>query len=220
LKKLFSFPKPSAFGKVLAKSKIFEHTVVKSKIKKLFVSEVEKITWSYKLSPATINLPASEGVHEIQVFTIALKTSELSHEVLETIDKAIPSPIFFSLQFKGKTRYVAAYKRPSEADKSKWVISSYFESRWIRDDVDRKELPIVLDMGGLYKEFLKSLIPLDFKKSETLDELVLRTDKLRAKEREAIKLESSIGKEKQFNRKVELNRSLNDVKQEIETLKR
>ena len=189
-------------------------------MKKLFADEIEKITWAYKLSSATINLPASDGVQEIQVFAITLKTDTLSHEVLQTIDKAIPSPILFMLSYNGKCRYVAAYKRPSEADKSKWVVSSYFETDWMSDPQEKSELPVVLNMAALYHSLLKAIIPLPFRKGEALDGVVLRVDQLQIKEREANKLESRMKKEKQFNRRVELNRSLNELKQEIENLKR
>jgi len=217
---LYHFPKQAFFGRMLPKTKVYEHSVPNSKVKALFVREVEKITWTYKLSPTTINLPASHGVQEIQVFTIALKTGTLTHAVLQTIDKAIPSPILFVLNYEGKSRYVAAYKRPSEADKNKWVVSSYFETEWIPDEFKKIELPVVLNLGALYLTFLKGIIPLPFRKNEILDELVLRVDRLRIKEREAAKIESNMKKEKQFNRKVDLNRSFNSLKQEIKELKR
>lgn len=217
---LYSFPKAAAFGKMLAKSKIYEYATPTSKVKELFVEQVEKITWAYKLSPATINLPASDGVQEIQVFNVALRTGELSSDVLQAIDKAIPSPILFVLSYNGKYRYVAAYKCPSEVDKNKWVVSSHFETDWISDSKEKTELPVVLNMAALYHFFLKAIIPLSFRQGESLDELVLRVDQLRIKEREAGKLESRIKKEKQFNRRVELNRTLNELKIEIENLKR
>ena len=128
---LYDFPKQAGFGKVLPKNKIYEHSSSSAKFKGLFVREVEKIICSYKLSPKTVNLPVKGGVREIQVLTIALKTGILKREVLQTIDKAILYPTLFVLAFKGKMRYAAAYKRQSEADKSKWVISSYFETNWL-----------------------------------------------------------------------------------------
>ncbi|WP_319549513.1 DUF4391 domain-containing protein [Desulfogranum marinum] len=216
---LYNFPKAAAFGKMLAKNKIYEHATPTSKVKEQFVREIKKITWAYKLSPATINLPASAGVQELQVLTITLRTGTLSHEVLQTIDKAIPSPILFMLDYNGKCRYVAAYKRQSVTDKSKWAISSYFETEWMSDTREKAELPIALNMAALYHFFLVEIISLPFRKAETLDELVLRVDQLRIKEREAVKLESRINKEKQFNRRVELNRTLNALKQDIENLK-
>lgn len=217
---VINFPKAGAFGRKVAKSKIYQHATPSTKVKNLFVQQVEKITWAYKLSPATINLPASDGVQEIQVFTVGLRTGELSSEVMHTIDKAIPSPIVFELKYGGKTKYAAGYKRPSEADKSKWVVSSYMESDWLKGNAPASELPVVLNMGALYQSFLTSLSPLPFKKGENLDSLISRIDLLRVKEREAEKLESRINKEKQFNRRVELNRTLNILKQEIEKINR
>ena len=75
-------------------------------------------------------------------------------------------------------------------------------------------------MGALYQSILTSLSPLPFKKGENLDSLVSRIDLLRVKEREAEKLENQINREKQFNRRVDLNRALNALKAEIEELKR
>ena len=139
---VYKFPESAKFGRVIPKSKIYQHASPSTKVKNLFVQQVEKITWSYKLSPETINIPASDGVQEIQVFTVSLRTGELSTDVMHTIDKAIPSPILFELKYGGKTKYAAGYKRPSEADKSKWVVSSYMQSDWLKGNAPVSELPV------------------------------------------------------------------------------
>lgn len=216
----YKFPDASRFGRVISKQKIYAHATPTSKVKALFASQVKKITWAYKLSPATVNLPAHGGVEEIQVFTVGLRTAQLSFEVLKTMDKAIPSPLLFMLTYNKKCRYVAAYKRPSAADKSSWVVSSYFGTRWMGESGEKMELPVVLDMGALYHFLIKSIIPIPKRKDESLDELVQRLDQIRVKEREAAKLEIRINKERQFNRRVELNRMINQLNREIEKLKR
>lgn len=217
---LYNFPSNAAFGRVLPKSKIYEHASPGSRIKELFIREVGKITWSYKLSPETINLPAKGGVQEIQVFTILLKTGKLSHEVLQTIDKAIPSPILFVVRSGKQVQYVAAYKRQSEADKSKWVVSSYFETDWVNEDAERVKLPVVLDLRSLYRTILKNIIALPARDQETIDELVVRIDRLRIKKLEVAKVQTRLKKEKQFNRMVKINAELRSLKQEIEALTR
>ncbi len=88
------------------------------------------------------------------------------------------------------------------------------------DSLEKAELPVVLNMAALYHFFLKAIIPLPFRQGEKLDDLVSRVDLLRVKERESEKVESRIKKEKQFNRRVELNRTLNALKQEIEGLRK
>jgi hypothetical protein len=215
---LYHFPQQAFFGRVLPKNKIYEHASPESRIKELFVREVEKIIWSYKLSPETVNLPAKGGVQEIQVFTVVLKTGTMKSDVLMTIDRAIPSPILFVLTHDGKSRYAAAYKRPSEADKSKWVIRGYLETEWVSDDAGLVELPVVLDMGALYEALLRSLIPIQGRQNENFDALIDRLERYKIKEREAVKLESRMRKEIQFNRRVEINSRLREIRREIELI--
>lgn len=216
---LYDFPENAAFGRVLPKNKIYEHASPTAKVKDMFVREVEKIVWSYKLSPETINLPAKDKIQEIQIFTIVLRTGMLKYEVLSTIDKAIPSPIFFVLEFEKRIRYVAAYKRQNDADKRKWVMSRYFESNWMSDDTGRVALPVVLDLGTLYHAILRSVIPFSARKNETLDELVFQSERLKIKEQELVRLKARLKRERQFNRKVEINAELRNLKKEIEELK-
>lgn len=215
---LYQFPKSAAFGRVVAKSKIYEHAGVNSKLKERFVRDIDKILWAYKLSPQTINIPASQNVQELQVFTLDLKVPNLPVEVLQAIDKAIPSPILFKLNYDGKQCYTAAYKRVSGADKTKWVISGYFETQWFSATDKRKDLPMALNMAALYQAILKSIISLPARDGESLTQLVDRVDQLKVKEREAAYLSSRMRKEKQFNRRVELNRTLSMLKKDISQL--
>ena len=54
--------------------------------------------------------------------------------------------------------------------------------------------------------------------NETLAELVSRVEHLRLKENEVQKIISKLAKEKQFNRKVEINAQLRAIRQELENL--
>ncbi len=215
---LYNFPSQAAFGKVIPKSRIYEHTSPSARLKGLFVKEIEKIKWSYKLAPETINLPERNGIREIQVLTLSLKTGTLHHELLQVIDRAIPTPILFHLSFQSQSRYVAAYKRPSEADSSKTVISGYSETDWIDDSADRADLPVAIDMAGLYRELLENVISLSTRHGESLSDFVARAERLHAMRREADRLSKRIEQEKQFNRKVELNRRFKKIRKEMETI--
>jgi len=216
---LFHYPKAAAFDRILPKSKIYEHSKPTSAVKELFVKQVDKIIWQYKLAPETINLPAKPNVPEIQVFTIALKTPELSEDVLRCIDQAIPLPIFYQLTFANRIKLKAAYKRPNDADAGKWVTESYFETDWLDKDTDRAELPVVLDLAGLYEHLLRPLLPLPPRTGESLKTQVERLSLLRTKQNEYRKLETRLNNEKQFNRKVELNAQLRQLKADLVKLK-
>ncbi|MBD8604922.1 DUF4391 domain-containing protein [Pseudomonas sp. CFBP 8771] len=215
---LFSFPPQAKVGRVVAKKKIYERGSVGSKLRDKFVAQVEQITWAYKLAPETINLPARGSVVEIQIFDIALKTAELDEDILRAIDRVIPLPIIFQLHHEQRTCMVATFKRPSEADASKWVIDGYFAGNWLSVDSPREPMPVALDLQGLYGQLLRWLLPNQARPDESLHEQLVRLDRLRSLYSDCAKLDARLHKEKQFNRKVVLNAQLREVQNEIAEL--
>ena len=215
---LFAYPKQAQFGRVLPKNKIYEYAAPSPAVKTLFVQQVEQIIWQYKLAPETINLPAKPSVPEIQIFDITLKTPELDHEVLRCIDKAIPFPIIFQLHHDHRIQPIATYKRPNEADTTKWVIDGYFSVGWLPEDTPREPLPITLDLQALYEQLLGKLLPLPPRQQEPLKEHVGRINQWQGKQNEYQKCQTRLNKEKQYNRKVEINAQLRRLKTEIEQL--
>lgn len=215
---LFSFPAQARVARVVPKNKIYEHGPVSSALRDKFVGQVEQITWAYKLAPETINLPARGGVAEIQIFDIVQKVSELDKDVLRAIDRAIPLPIIFQLHHEQHTRMVAAFKRPSEADTSKWVVDGYFAGNWLPIDSPRQPLPVALDLQGLYEQLLRCLLPNSARSGESLPEQLARLNRLRSLHSERAKLDARMHKEKQFNRKVGLNARLREIQNEIAEL--
>jgi hypothetical protein len=219
-KALFSYPLQAAFGRQLPKSKLYEKSGANTRLKDLFVAQVDQIVWQYKLARETINLPARPGVPEVQVFSIHLKTPDLHHDVLRCIDGAVQFPIVFELNHEGRTQMVACHKRPSEADARQWVCSDYFASPWGPANAPRQALPLVLDMAALYETLLRTLIPLHPRPQEKLADLVLRLGKLNALHRDIKKTQAQLAKEKQFNRKVGINAQLRQLKTALEELSR
>jgi hypothetical protein len=212
---LFAWPKQAEFNRVLPKSKIYEHARPSRSIRERFVNEVDQIVWKYKLAPETVNLPARPGVPEIQVFSVSLRSEELSESILRTIDKAIPFPIFFELSYQERIKSTAAFKHRSDADSAKWVVDVYFESAWQSATVAREPLPVALDLFGLYEQLLRRHIPSASRAGESLKALVERANAIQSKQAECRKLETRLQQEKQFNRKVELNRDLRELKNKL-----
>lgn len=216
----YAFPKAAAFGKTVPKNRIYQHASVSTKGKEFFVRQVEKIIWSYKLSPTTINIPPGKGVEEIQIFTVVCKGSDLNERVLRAIDKAIPSPILFIIQTGNAFRYTAAYKRLSDATRGKWVIGQYFTTAEYTEDeeAEKRRLPPARHLGALYEYLLRELIPVRSLSDETMEALLQRTEQVSRLAREYDRLESKMKKEKQFNRRVELNRQRKRVREDIRKL--
>ena len=215
---LFAWPLQAAVGRPVAKSKIYAHAKPTAALRALFVAQVESITWAYKLSPETINLPAKPAVPEIEVFEVALKLPDVSHSVLRCIDKAMPRPILFNLRFEGHTQPVAAYKRPSDAASDQWVLGDYHAAPWQKDGDARPALPLALDLQGLYEQLLRQHLAVPARAGESLRDHLDRLAELVAKQAAAVKLEASLSAEKQFNRKVEINAQLRTIRNELEAL--
>jgi hypothetical protein len=218
---LFDYPTKARFGRKIPKSKLYENASANTKLKDKFVNQIEKIVWQYKLAPNTLNLDATNKVPEIQVFDIFLKTKEVDQALLEVIDKAIPLPIIFQIHKGNKVKIKAAYKRPSESANNKWVIESYFESEWLDKDVVKQPMPQALDLGKLYEQLLKSLMPVEVtssKTTQTLDEQVGIINQINSLQKELDKLNSKYKKEKQRNRQFEINKQIKLKQKELNQL--
>lgn len=217
------YPNSAAFGRVVPKNKIYEHAGANTALKDLFVREVDQINWRFKLAPETLNLSATGAVPEIQVFSISLKTGKLDEAVLRAIDKAIPFPLVFELTWRGKRKAMAAYKRPSEADSTKWVISEYFATDWVPEDAARTPLPVALNLGALYERMLTALMPAEpaapLQDSEDIQTRVERLEAIRAKAREVERIKTRLTREKQYNKRVAINAELRLANQELAELR-
>lgn len=221
---LFAYPQKAAFGRVLPKSKVFAFSAASRRLRDLFAAEIDQIVWRFKLAAETINLPAGPGVNEIQIIGVELKAgiSDVSAEILHCIDNAIAFPIFFEVTAPtasgNRIRVIAAHKRPSEADSSKWVVGDYYSTEWHHIDAARSPLPVALDLASLYEQMLGQLMPIRARAGESLQALAERHRVMALKLRELEKLEAQLNREKQFNRKVEINAQLRAVKAEFDAL--
>lgn len=226
---LFNYPDRARLGRKVPKSRIVVAGNPSRRVRDQLTSQVARITWEYKLAPETLNLKGSRAVPEIQVFSVALKSAgvrdELPMDVLKCIDRAINFPLIFELTSSREDgaprdviRVAATYKRPSEADASKWVVDNYFATEWLPSNASREQLPIALNLTQLYELMLRELIPLASRKGESIEALTERQSKVSAKQKAYRHLEERVHREKQFNRKVELNQELRALKAELDLI--
>ncbi len=214
----FEYPKAASFGKVLPKTKIYNQARVGANLKQLFVDQVDQIVWQFKLAPETINIEPTKSISEIQIFRIKLRGVELNEDVLRVIDRAVAFPIIFELTQAGKRKAIASYKRPSEVDRTKWVVSEYFGTEWEVDGGPRQPLPTALNLGVLYDKLLSTLIPTKYGTEAPIVKRVERLEAIRTKQREAERIKARIVREKQFNKRVAINAELREVVKELRHL--
>src|SRR5262245_23112613 len=94
---LYQWPAAAKFGRIVPKTKFYERAGVSVKVRGKFVSDVQRITWAYKLADTTIHLRGDAAVPEIQVFVIDVKGADVADDMLAAIDKAVQFPIIFEI---------------------------------------------------------------------------------------------------------------------------
>jgi hypothetical protein len=216
---LYRWPPAARFGRVVPKTKFYEHGKVSTAARERFVAEIQRITWAYKLADATIHLRGSSAVPEIQVFEIDAKGDNIADATLASIDKAVQSPIIFEIhrtvEDADETRMVAAYKQLGTKTPQ---LAGYLRTGWQSASVDRVPLPSALDLPGLYAALLAPLLPVALVPAEQLADATGRVERKAKLEREIAALDRRLRNERQLNRKVELHRQIQACKDELATV--
>ena len=222
--KIYKFPQQAKVDRLIPKNKFYEQGKANTKIEQLFVDQVENIRWAYKLASSTIHLQDQEDLKEIQIFRVKSRVEDLDVSILSFIDKLILTPIIFEVVYQDKVKVVATYKRLNQADKTKAVIGQYYASEWLEDH-DRIELPLYLKLADLYEHFIAQILPIASSKDQENDdesvsiELQLqKSQQLESLQKQLDKLKSKLRTEKQFNRKVELNKHIHALESDLNKL--
>ncbi len=203
----FLLPRQAYVHKFIPKSKFFEKAAVTTKLKNEFTDKIQKITWEYKLAESTIGIQPTAIVEEIQIFEIQLKERDIPKNALKIIDKSIPYPILYVFTHEGHTAYGITLKGGGD--------QRYYFSPW-----DEKQAFAFtgINLERVYQGIVTSFI------KDTGDEVkdfavIVDNDKRKdTLEKEIAALKNKIKNENQFNRKVELNKTLQDKNKNFELL--
>ena len=134
-----------------------------------------------------------------------------------------------------------------EADSSRWRIGNYFETDWQPEHTTRQPLPVALDMGSLYEQLLSPLVQDGITRVKeqssvaeareptaasysgtttieqagrvTLEQRIELAEAIAAQQKEVQRIETRLGREKQFNKRVAINSELRGAKQKLSELK-
>lgn len=212
------FPVTTEFNRKIPKQKFYENISITSALKRVFVEHINGIFWSNKIAPATINISAGSSVSEIEVFLIKMNVPNMTEALLKQIDREIPYHILFIAEYEGKYQAWIGYKEQSAGDTFK--VSGYYHTDWLEGD----KLPLKiegLDLDSVYENFVRQIAGGQLEKNapeESLKTSVEREKKRQELEKKISALQGKIGREKQFNRQVEMNGELKKLKKELEEL--
>lgn len=212
---MFGFPASTEFGKRIPKQKFYENIDITPALKRVFAEQIRLIYWRNKLAATTLNLAAGETVTEVEVFEVRLNALQLDEAVLRQIDKEIPYHILFVLTCEGKAQAWIGYKEAAASGSNAFKVSRYYHTQW----VPKNELQFHvegLSMDAVYENLVRQIAGdmLQGKAGESLQVSVERDEKRRQLEKQISALESKMRREKQLNRRMEINAELKKLRKE------
>ncbi|MDD4279064.1 MAG: DUF4391 domain-containing protein [Candidatus Sumerlaeales bacterium] len=216
---MLSFPQTTVYNRTIPKRKFYEKLEINSALKQAFTNQIKKILWRNKLATSTLNLAQGQNVDEIEVFEIKLTSQNLDENVLRQMDKEIPYHILFLLEWKEKYSAVICYKEKCDAGKNNFKLERYYNTDWMT----LEELPIAiqgLTMDAVYENFIRQIAgnQLQGGSNETLKESVDRQKEREALQKQITRLEIRIHRERQLNRRMEINAELKKLRKKLEVL--
>ena len=218
---MLELPATTAFNKRIPKQKFYDNLSVTPELKRIFIEQISVIYWRNKIAASTLNVGAGERVTELEVFEIRLTKPELDTRVLQLIDKEIPYHILFLLEHDGRYQAWIGYKEPSLAKQGVFKVNTYYNTDWVEPDMLFLRLE-GLTVDAIYDGFVRQIAGERLTSSKgtasSLKDAVERDTKRQLLHKQISALEKRVNNEKQFNRRVELNTELKQLRLELERL--
>ena len=215
---MLNLPQTTEVNKNIPKSKFYEKAEINNSLKESFVNDIEKIVWSNKLSPKSLNIAEGSTIKEIEVFHIKLKGSKFNTKILEVIDKSIPYYILFVLEYQGSYQLWMGYKEKSNNPDRQASITRYFHSEWDKNP----EIELMGNkLDSIYQGFLAQISDnrISTVSETSIKEQVVKASEIEKIEKQIEKLTTKMHAEKQFNRQVALRAQIKELEAHLQETK-
>lgn len=182
-----------------------------AELKRLFTESVDKIIWSHKLSPQSLNLPPSTEVPEIELFTTTLTTRSVDRRLYEAMDEAVkPHAVLHLFKTADHVEVVLGYRAPGDK------AARYYSKSWLDFGA------IVLDftassIDALYLSLLAQVSGGTFSPgaSRSVTAAVADDSRRQVLEDKIRRLEVQLRNEKQTNRRFELSGEIRKLRKQL-----
>lgn len=199
---MIELPKECIVDKFIPKKIFYEKVNLSSNLKQEFVDKIDKIYWKYKISEDTLNISKTENVEEIEIFELTLKEKANCQNIIKVITRNIPYIILFEIYYNDEVQY--AIKHNDDIYFTNWNEKINFNFNGI-------------DLSVVYENIIRSVTNIS-EQSNNIDEELEKDKKFKEIQKEIERLEIKMKAEKQFNKKVELNKNILKLKNQKEEL--
>lgn len=199
---MFELPKSCYVNRFIPKKVFYKKVGVSSNVKEEFINLVERITWLYKLSEDTMGLTKTDEIEEIQIFQIDVKEKKIPFNVIKTITKGVQYKVLFLIKYQDD--YCYSIK-----------VEDIYNSKW-NDNIEFNFNAINLEV--LFENIIKSILNKN-DDNRNYKDILIEKNIIADFEKKLCSIKTKIKNEKQFNKKVELNKELNKILIEMEDIK-
>ncbi|MCH8568888.1 MAG: DUF4391 domain-containing protein [Balneolales bacterium] len=211
----FNLPDRTKVLRVLPKNAFDSYTNTKQK--KILADFILRITWLHKLSAETINLAGTE-IQEIQIFKIELKKKESIDTIIDIIERSIPYHLIIIVEFSGSLYLTSSSKHLHSIDPNMAVVDWSFKTEWFDNNCFNYKLNLKKSLDFVFEDFCFQLTKMKKRENLSLKELIKLEQKKARITKELNRLHKALIREKQFNKKVELNLRLANLKKNLSDL--
>lgn len=233
--------------KKLDKKMFYENAELNRKEKNVMIKYVERIELTYLLNPSTINIqPFIDDDHHfgaVMFITVTLRNNPSESHISglrNIIHGSIPNPVIITFVLDQKLSVSTCMKRLNKVNKNNVVLGTIHQTTWFEPKGDEKivrEFLQTIHISNLrfsnFYDFyfdiylaVKTFQDAEFvgkfklikneKDRKKQDNLIRKIKKIKT---EIIKIQNKVKKETQFNKKVELNIEMQQLKQRLAELK-
>lgn len=202
---MFGLPSTVTVNQPLPKTAFYQRLSLAAPVKDQFVHGIEGMRVVAAVKEATCGIPAAEGIEEISVLRVDLKSREVPERALDAIACAVPRKLLMACCFEGATR-LAAVRR-----------GLHVSARWVPED----ELNIALAGASLAEvwEGVCAQVLFDDASVADVDARMAREKRISELEARAAKLERNYAKEVQPAKRNAAFKAYKQAKAELSALK-
>ena len=239
LLEITDIPAKCELGNTIFKKFFYENAHLNRSDRELFIRSIDKIKWEYCLKNETINIkPFKDDIreyNEVEILKIELKIPNKTKRIAEIVMRAIPYPMVLIFRYNNEIQLFTAHQRFNLSDINKNTLEELIFTDWINlDDPDETDEKLFerLNIKNLsftnfytfYKDIVDVLIKYNASKligepvTEDADEVKSVYDDLTLIDDEIESIKTKIKKETQFNRILEMNIKIKELKDKKEEL--
>ncbi len=237
-------PPDAGINQRIPKKLLLEQNIPTTADKHQIQDGIEEMIWVAALKPTNIGVPIFKDklreYLEIAVITISLRASARPTRIIELIHRAIPYPVVLITSVGESGCLSLAHKRWSQGETGKVVIEDIRRTHdFIPEALNPEEASFIAslkisdlpnqDLYALYQGLIDCIAALGAAKisgkfalpgsKDQAHSLSANLDEHARIQREIIMLRAKAEKEKQVNRRVELNLEIKRLEEELATIK-